>query len=32
MLDREVVEEFLDWDWIRGKIKANEQQRDCQGV
>jgi len=26
MLDRAVVEEFLDWDWIRKKIKANEKQ------
>jgi len=24
MLDRTVVEEFLDWDWIRKKIKTNE--------
>jgi len=24
MLDRQVVEEFLDWDWIREKIKPNE--------
>ena len=21
-----------DWDWIKQKIKANEQQADCQGI
>jgi len=26
MLDRQVVEEFLDWEWIRGRLTSGEKQ------
>jgi hypothetical protein len=32
MLDREVVEDFLDWEWIRERLTTHEKQRDCRRI